>query len=97
MLNVVTAEADNPQAILIRGVVNYPGPGKITKSLGIDKSFYGEDLVTSGRIWFEESGIIPEILTSPRIGIDYAGEPWITKPWRYYIHPSFHPPEYAKW
>lgn len=85
MLNIVTGEENNPQAVLIRGVENFSGPGKITKSFGIDRSFYGEDLIFSERIWFEDSGIIPEIKTSPRIGIDYAGELWKTKLWRYYI------------
>jgi len=85
MLNIVTGEENNPQAVLIRGVENYPGPGKITRSFGINKSFYGEDLVASERIWVEESGIIPVIKISPRIGIEYAGDPWKTKLWRYYL------------
>jgi DNA-3-methyladenine glycosylase len=85
MMNIVTGEENNPQAVLIRGVENYNGPGKITRSFGIDKSFNCEDLVVSDRIWIEENKIIPVINTSPRIGIDYAGEPWKTKPWRYYI------------
>jgi len=85
MLNFVTAEEGNPQAVLIRGLENLPGPGKLTKSLGIDKSFYGEDLVSSKRIWVEDHGNSPTISTSARIGIDYAGEPWVSKPWRFYI------------
>lgn len=85
MLNIVTGQEDNPQAVLIRGVENMNGPGKVTKSLGINGSFYGEDLVYSDRIWVEESGIVPLIKTGPRIGIDYAGEYWKTRPWRYYL------------
>jgi DNA-3-methyladenine glycosylase len=85
MLNIVTGQEDNPQAVLIRGVENMKGPGKVTKSLGINGSFYGEDLVYSDRIWVEESGIVPLIKTGPRIGIDYAGEYWKTRPWRYYL------------
>lgn len=85
MLNIVTGQENNPQAVLIRGVENITGPGKVTKSLGIDRSFYGEDLVNSERIWFEDNGITPAVKTSPRIGIDYAGEYWKTRPWRYYI------------
>jgi DNA-3-methyladenine glycosylase len=85
MLNVVTGEENNPQAILIRGVENYPGPGILTRELGIDRSFYGEDLVNSDRIWFEDTGASPVINTSPRIGIDYAGEYWKARPWRYFI------------
>jgi DNA-3-methyladenine glycosylase len=85
MLNIVTGGEDNPQAVLIRGVENYPGPGKLTRALAIDGSFYGEDLVNSERIWIENTGFIPEIKTAPRIGIDYAGEYWKNIPWRYYI------------
>ena len=85
MLNIVTGETNIPQAVLIRGVENYPGPGKLTKFLGIDKSFYGEDLITSDRIWIENPGITYKIKNGPRIGIDYAGEYWKTRPWRYYL------------
>ena len=85
MLNIVTGENDNPQAILIRGVEEFSGPGKLTKSLGIDKSYYGEDLVTSQRIWLEDRGMDFSIKCGPRIGIDYAGEYWKSKLWRYYL------------
>jgi DNA-3-methyladenine glycosylase len=88
MLNIVTGEKDNPQAVLIRGVEQYPGPGRLTKSLGIDKSYYGEDLTLSNRIWFEDAGKIHVVKSSPRIGIDYAGEFWKERPWRYYIENS---------
>ena len=85
MLNIVTGEKDNPQAILIRGVEEFSGPGNLTKSLAIDKSYYGEDLVTSDRIWLEDQGMEFSIKCSPRIGIDYAGEYWKSRPWRYYL------------
>jgi len=88
MLNIVTGSENDPQAVLIRGVENYNGPGKLTKSLGIDKSFNGEDLVVSDRMWIEDIGFSPEIKTGPRIGIDYAGEYWKSRPWRYYINNS---------
>ena len=38
MLNIVTGETNNPQAVLIRGVENNPGPGILTKKTGIDLS-----------------------------------------------------------
>lgn len=85
MLNIVTGEENNPQAVLIRGVEDYQGPGKLTKSLGIDKSFYGEDLVYSERIWIEDNGLDFAVKNGPRIGVDYAGEYWKSRPWRYYI------------
>jgi DNA-3-methyladenine glycosylase len=85
MLNIVTGRENDPQAILIRGVEKYAGPGKLTKALGITRSFYGEDLVTSDRLWVEDAGVNVDIKTGPRIGIDYAGEYWKSRPWRYYI------------
>lgn len=85
MLNVVTGPVNNPQAVLIRGVENYSGPGRVTKLLGIDETFYGEDLSISDRIWFEDNGVRPVINTGPRIGIDYAGDYWKSIPWRFYI------------
>jgi DNA-3-methyladenine glycosylase len=85
MLNVVTGQENIPQAVLIRGVENYSGPGRITKVFGIDRTFYGEDLDISERIWFEDTGVIAVYKTGPRIGIDYAGEYWKTRPWRYYL------------
>lgn len=85
MLNIVTSINNNPQAILIRGIDGCNGPGRIGKLLRIDKSFYGENLLTSNRIWVEDGiNSTPGYLTSPRIGIEYAGETWKSKPWRFY-------------
>jgi DNA-3-methyladenine glycosylase len=85
MMNVVTGIEDQPQAVLIRGLREARGPGRLTRLPGLDGAFYGEDLVTSGRIWIEESGEVPEYVTGPRIGIDYAGEPWKDMPWRFLV------------
>jgi len=82
MMNVVAGNKNEPQAALIRGIEGFDGPGKLTRALGIDKSFNGEDLVKSDRIWITESGMNPDYITTPRIGIGYAGE-WKDKPWRY--------------
>lgn len=84
MLNIVTEKENVPQAVLIRGLENLSGPGKLTRTLGLDKSFYGEDLTSSDRIWIEETCRKPVIRTSPRIGVDYAGD-WKDKLWRFYI------------
>lgn len=85
MLNVVTGGVANPQAVLIRGLKECYGPGRLTKKLGIDKSYNGEDFTTSHRLWFEPSGFAPSINTGPRIGVDYAGEYWASIPWRFWI------------
>ncbi len=85
MLNVVTGKINEPQAVLIRSLEGCTGPGRLKKISGIDGSFYGEDLVSSERIWFEDSTLTPVIKTGERIGIDYAGDYWKRKPWRFYI------------
>jgi len=85
MMNVVTGPADYPQAVLVRGVTTFSGPGRVTRGLGIDGSFNREDLAASHRIWIEDEGIRPELTAGPRVGINYAGEPWVSKPWRFII------------
>lgn len=86
MLNVVTGSEGVPQAVLFRGLNEASGPGRLTRLLKLDKDFYGEDLAGSDRIWVEESGMHPQYTAGPRIGIDYAGEPWKDMPWRFIIN-----------
>ena len=83
MLNIVTSVKDEPQAVLIRGLSGISGPGRVSKHLELDKSFYGEDLMRSVRIWIEENDQHFRYTAHPRIGIDYAGSEWALKPWRY--------------
>ena len=87
MLNIVAGEINNPQAVLIRGVKDCNGPGRVGKLLDINKSFYGEDLCSSLRIWVEKSITVKgaEIITQPRVGIEYAGSTWENKLWRYIL------------
>jgi len=52
------------------------GPGKVTKALGITLSDNGTAFQSS-RIWIEDRGFDlskTEILNTPRIGVNYAGE-----------------------
>ncbi|MCG8699884.1 MAG: DNA-3-methyladenine glycosylase, partial [Bacteroidales bacterium] len=80
MLNFVTGDVNQPQAILIRGIQGYDGPGKLTKALMLDKSFYGESLENSDRLWVEDNDDVLDYTTGPRIGIDYSGDVWKNKP-----------------
>ncbi|HLA12927.1 MAG TPA: DNA-3-methyladenine glycosylase [Pyrinomonadaceae bacterium] len=61
------------------------GPGKLCIAMGIDKRLDGADLL-GDHVWLEEGRRVPrsQIISGPRIGIDYAGE-WISKPWRFWI------------
>ncbi len=86
MLNFVTGEPNNPQAVLIRGLEGCYGPGRLTKKLSIGKDFYGENLTISSRLWVEENRIDYKVENAPRIGVDYAGEEWASKPWRFFIN-----------
>lgn len=83
MLNIVTGPENLPQAILIRGLEGFEGPGKLARNLEIDKSFYGEDLTCSERIWIESEQESASFIQSARHGIDYASEPWRSMPWRF--------------
>lgn len=85
MLNIVTGKIDQPQAVLIRGLDRVNGPGRLSHYLDVNKSFYGEDLSTSKRIWIEDKIKRPSIKTGPRVGIDYSGKYWANRPWRYTI------------
>lgn len=82
MLNIVTGEEDNPQAVLICGVSQIKGSGRVGRELKIDNSFYGENLLTSDRIWIADSDDEPNLKFSKRVGVDYAKE-WKDKLWRF--------------
>jgi len=86
MLNVVTGLEDNPQAILIRAVDGIYGPGRLGRHLQLDRSFYGEQLQQCNRLWFEFGHTKENINCYPRIGVDYAGEIWKNKPWRFTVY-----------
>lgn len=86
MLNIVTGKENHPQAVLIRGLNKIEGPGRVGKTLQLDKSFYGEDTAQSCRLWIENAPNISTFKTSTRVGINYAGEIWKNKPWRFIIN-----------
>ena len=85
MLNFVTSSENNPQAVLIRAFTSVNGPGRLTKTLGIDKSFNGENLSQSQRLFVCDNDLKISFRTAPRIGIDYAGKAWANKPWRFIL------------
>ncbi|MDD3080135.1 MAG: DNA-3-methyladenine glycosylase [Paludibacter sp.] len=83
MLNFVTGSKDHPEAVLIRGINHIKGSGKVGRELKIDKSFYGENLNLSARLRIEAGIAVTDFEVAPRVGIDYAGEIWKNKPWRF--------------
>ena len=92
MMNIVTGQDGQGQAVLIRAIAPYlglpddphvgRGPGKVTTALGIDRSLDRKDL-SKGTL-FVASGLAPTAIASgPRIGVAYAKE-WAEKPLRFW-------------
>ncbi|MFV0392665.1 MAG: DNA-3-methyladenine glycosylase [Paludibacteraceae bacterium] len=84
LLNVVADKKEIPHAVLICGINDIHGSGRVGRELKIDKSFYGDDLATSERIWIEASDVKSKFISKPRVGVDYAGE-WKNKLWRFEV------------
>lgn len=84
LMNVITGEKEQPQGVLIRACEGkYNGPAKLTKYLQIDKSLNGKSITSNLELWIEDDGYCPKIRTDKRVGIDYAGEEWANKEWRF--------------
>ena len=83
MLNIVTGRKNNPQAVLLRGIEGFNGPGKLTKALGIDKRYHSLKLSKQTGLWIGDNDAKIKYSTSKRIGIDYAGDIWKNKLWRF--------------
>jgi DNA-3-methyladenine glycosylase len=70
------------------------GPGLVAAAFGIDRSMTGLDLTDPASALRVErkprDEAPPRIVTTPRIGIGYAGTPWTDRPWRLSVadHPS---------
>ncbi|WP_024653852.1 DNA-3-methyladenine glycosylase [Borrelia persica] len=95
MLNVVASDEHNPHAVLIRGIepilpkidgVLTNGPGKLTKFLNIDLRFNKIDLLSNSELFLRKGLSLDfEISCSKRINVDYSGEEYANKLWRFYI------------
>ena len=51
LINIVTGDEDDPQAVLIRACVEAPGPGRLTKKLGITGEY--RKILENPAIWLE--------------------------------------------
>lgn len=83
LFNVVTGPQNAPQGVLIRALEKpLDGPAKWTRAFQITGAQNGLYLPSSEEIWIEE-GTHPPLRAAPRVGIDYAPEPWKSMPWRF--------------
>ena len=90
MLNLVVGPEDFPAAVLIRGLHDLHGPGRLTKGLVIDRVFNGKAAEPASGLHLEDDGLVVTkkwIQVTPRIGVDYAGPVWAKKPWRFTLDP----------
>ena len=84
LLNVVTGKKDYPEAVLVRGIEDHIGPGRVTKFLQIDRTLNREPLTASTRLWIEDDGTPPSrFRATPRIGIAYATKRDQNLKWRF--------------
>lgn len=86
MLNVVTGPVDYPAAILIRGLREVSGPGRLTKALKVDGSLNRLEVSPKSGLWLEfnpEKDLKQQVRRSPRIGVNYAGPDWSQRPYRF--------------
>jgi len=60
------------------------GPGKLCQAFAIDRALNGNDLCGEVLYLEDRGDPAPKFVTTPRIGVDYAGE-WTHKPWRFLI------------
>lgn len=94
MLNLVTGPAEQPSAILIRGLEGVIGPGRVTRAFGIDRRYNKLPATPDTGLWIEDDGwtLPPEaVVATPRIGVSYAGPEWAAKPWRFFYRPETPP------
>lgn len=83
LLNIVTGDKDDPQAVLIRACEDYEGPAKLTKKLCINGEYNRKSITTCEDLYIEDDGFKCEVITGKRIGISYASEEDQAKPWRF--------------
>lgn len=71
-----------------KGALLTNGPAKLCQALSIDKSLNGWDLTLGRELWVEDYRKIPtkSIMTTPRIGIDYAHQTHREALWRFVLN-----------
>lgn len=83
LLNVVTGEKDEPEAVLIRACLDAPGPGRLTKKLGITGEWNGKSIVSGEGLQIADDGFSCGISADTRVGIGYAAEEDRQRLWRF--------------
>lgn len=83
LINIVTGDKEDPQAVLIRACAEAPGPGKLTRALGITGEYNRKSILETPDLWIEDDGFRCAVETAPRVGIGYARAEDQARLWRY--------------
>ena len=82
LLNIVTGEENQPEAVLIRACCDAEGPGKLTKKLGITGAL-NRGNICGDDLYIIDDGFQCEITTDKRVGIGYASQEDQDRLWRF--------------
>src|SRR3989344_2171345 len=102
MSNIVYSPKNYPSAVLIRGGLDLKdgkilrGPGVLTRYLKIDKKFNDKESSLNSGLYIKDHGLKindGQVLKLARVGVDYAGQYWAAKKWRFKI---INPSDYRK-
>lgn len=91
-MNVVTEEAGHASAVLLRALEpvqnleeRTQGPALLCRAMGIDKRYNGHDLMSDDLfIRAPSPRVVVRIVSTPRIGVDYAGH-WARRLLRFHV------------
>ena len=84
LMNIVTGDVDQPEAVLIRACLESPGPGKLTKAMGITGEWNAKS-VCGDTLWVEDDGFRCDIAADKRVGIGYATQEDQDRLWRFVL------------
>jgi len=85
LLNIVSGDLEQPQAVLIRACEGAEGPGRLTKALGITGELNRSHILACKDLWLEDTAGDIEYTTAPRVGIGYARDADQALPWRFIL------------
>ena len=83
LLNIVTGEVDEPQAVLIRACKTAEGPGKLTKVLSVTGEYNRRSVGEENGLSVWDDGFRCPIETDKRVGIGYASIEDQERLWRF--------------
>ena len=83
LMNIVTGEENQPEAVLIRACVEAPGPGKLTKRLNITGEQNRLRVDCLPDLWVEDDGFRCAVTEDRRVGIGYASREDQERLWRF--------------